>query len=30
VATFDIVALTGWAPAPEQPVARPGPRRRLG
>lgn len=29
VATFDIVALTGWAPAPEQqPQPRPGPRRR--
>jgi SAM-dependent methyltransferase len=29
-ATFDIVALTGWAPHPDQPAAEPGPRRRLG
>ena len=30
IATFDIVALTGWAPSPDQPVAKPGPRRRIG
>jgi SAM-dependent methyltransferase len=30
LATFDIVALTGWAPHPDQPSAKPGPRRRIG
>jgi hypothetical protein len=30
VATFDLITLTGWAPHPDQPAAKPGPRRRIG
>jgi SAM-dependent methyltransferase len=30
IATFDLITLTGWAPHPDQPAARPGPRRRIG
>jgi SAM-dependent methyltransferase len=30
VATFDLITLTGWGPSPQQPQARPGPRRRIG
>jgi SAM-dependent methyltransferase len=30
IATFDLVTLTGWAPHPDQPTAKPGPRRRIG
>lgn len=30
IATFDLITLTGWAPHPDQPTAKPGPRRRIG
>lgn len=30
IATFDLITLTGWAPHPDQPAAKPGPRRRIG